>query len=256
MPFISSVLSAPAIRALCLQFLSFFVVALSQILLWKLAGIAWPILVAAFMQGVLAAALSRWCRLAPWWLPMQLLFAPALVTMLWLHWPSWIFMLVFLLLLGVFWSTYRTQVPLYFSGPRVWHAVTQILPERPLRMIDVGSGIGGLVLDLARHRPDSRFSGIELAPLPWLVSVLRARWQRSTACFLRGDYHALDFAAYDVVFAYLSPAAMPALWTKAMAEMTAGSLLMSYEFAIPGKPADAVLQPVTDGPKLFVWRKN
>ena len=46
--------------------------------------------------------------------------------------------------------------------------------DRPVRAVDIGSGLGGLVLELARRRPDSVFMGIELAPLPWLLSWLRA----------------------------------------------------------------------------------
>jgi len=35
-------------------------------------------------------------------------------------------------------------------------------------------------------------------------------WRRSSATFVLGDYHKLDFGEFDAVFAYLSPAAMPA----------------------------------------------
>jgi hypothetical protein len=44
-------------------------------------------------------------------------------------------------------------------------------------------------------------------------------------------------------FAYLSPAAMLALWHKARAEMRPGTLLLSYEFHIPGTTPDLVIQP-------------
>lgn len=213
-------------------------------------------LLLAAMQGVIAALLSRRCALASWWLPIQLLFAPALVLVLGWQLPPWLFLLAFLLMLGLYWSTYRTQVPLYLSGPRVWHAVTGLLPARPLRGIDIGSGLGGLVLELARRRPDSKFSGIELAPLPWLFSFLRARMCGSAACFLRGDYQVLDFSRFDVVFAYLSPVAMPPLWAKFQSEMVVGALLVSYEFAVEGQVADEVHQPIEGGPYLYVWRKH
>jgi SAM-dependent methyltransferase len=136
----------------------------------------------------------------------------------------------------------------------VWDAVERQLPRgRPLRVIDIGSGLGGLVLELARRRPESGISGIELAPLPWLASVLRARFARSRARFLRGDYEQLDFAAYDAVFAYLSPAAMSALWRKAAAEMRPGAMLMSYEFGIVEKAPDLCIAPQGGGPSLYIW---
>jgi hypothetical protein len=109
------------------------------------------------------------------------------------------------------------------------------------------------VLHLARRRKDSVFIGIELAPLPWFVSLVRRYSQRSSARFIRGDYDRLDFASYDVVFAYLSPAAMPALWHKARAEMRPGALLLSYEFNIPGAAPDLSVAAEGNGPALFGW---
>ena len=88
--------------------------------------------------------------------------------------------------------------------------------------------------------------------MPWLVS--RLRQAAGARCrFLRGDYHRLDFAAYDVVFAYLSPAAMPALWAKARADMRPGTLLLSHEFAVPGATPKIAQQTRPGGPMLYGW---
>ena len=84
--------------------------------------------------------------------------------------------------------------------------------------------------------------------------MLRARVSRSPARFVRGDYADLDFSQYDVVFAYLSPVAMPALWQKANAEMCPGSLLLSYEFPIAGKKWNIIKTPEHGGPDLYGWR--
>jgi predicted O-methyltransferase YrrM len=94
--------------------------------------------------------------------------------------------------------------------------------------------------------------GIELAPLPWLVSRLRAAWSGSRARFLRGDYEQLNFAEYDLVFAYLSPAAMPALWRKAQREMRPGSLLASYEFEIPAADGVKTIRTTEGGQLLYI----
>jgi SAM-dependent methyltransferase len=160
--------------------------------------------------------------------------------------PPWLFLAAFLAMLAIYWSTFRTQVPYFPSGRRAWDAVAGVLPQgRPVYLVDIGSGLGGLVLDLARRRPESTFVGIELAPLPWLVSRLRAPFA--------GDYEGLDFADYDVVFAYLSPAAMEALWRKASAEMRPGTLLLSYEFVIMAKAPDLTILPTGPGPLLYGW---
>ncbi|MBC7453488.1 MAG: class I SAM-dependent methyltransferase [Massilia sp.] len=219
------------------------------------SGVPLGIAGACLLQGALAAALSRWRKLAWWWLAIQWLFPVALLGAAQLQLPPSLFLSAFSLMLLVYWSTFRTQVPYYPSGRRAWDAVASLLPPEPLYVIDIGSGLGGLVLDLARRRPESTFVGIELAPLPWLISALRAQLlRRSNARFVRGDYEQLDLGDYDAVFAYLSPAAMSALWAKASAEMRPGALLLSYEFEIGEKAPDMTIVPTGRGPLLYGWR--
>lgn len=245
----------PAVEALVLHGVAFVMVLLLMVCSRWLAGVSVPLEAAALLQGALAAALSHWRGLAPWWLPIQFLFPIASMALLSLDLPPGLFLVVFVLLLGLYWSTFRTQVPFYPSGPAVWEAVAGLLPQhQAIRFVDVGSGVGGLVLDLAGRRPESTFVGIEVAPLPWLASFLRTRSRRSSGRFIRGDYFSLDFARYDVVFAYLSPAAMPALRDKAKAEMRSGTLLLSYEFPIPGMAPDNITWPDPGGPALYSWR--
>ena len=249
----SRIWRAPAVQALLLQCAA-FVPTLSITWLLARAGFAPGYLAVALLQGAGAAALSWQRGLAPWWRPIQFLFPLAVLAAATLALPSWVFLAAFLFLLLLYWSTFRTQVPYFPSGRKVWAAVEGQLPAgRPLNVIDIGSGLGGLVLALARRRPESSISGIELAPLPWLASLLRARFTRSRARFMRGDYDELDFAAYDAVFAYLSPAAMSALWRKAAAEMRPGTMLMSYEFGIAEKAADLCIAPQGGGPSLYIW---
>jgi hypothetical protein len=244
----------PSAKAVLIQLSSLPLVLLCVRVMPLLTDAALTIAAAALLQGCLSAALSCLFGLASWWVIIQLVFPISLLAALSLQLPPTVFLAGFILLLGVYWSIFRTQVPFYPSGPAVWDAVRAMIPaQRPVRFIDIGSGLGGLVLHLAGHRPDSSFTGIELAPLPWLASVLRRRARASAARFLRGDYTRLDFAAYDVVFAYLSPAAMPALWRKARAEMRAGSLLLSYEFHIPGAAPHLIQAPVDGGPVLYGW---
>ena len=211
-------------------------------------------LAVVLIQGVLAAGLTWRRGLASWWRAIQLLFPLAVFGAARLDIPPTAFLAVFLFLLFLYWSTYRTQVPYYPSNRRVWDAVAGLLPPAgPVRVIDIGSGLGGLVLDLAGRRAQIAATGIELAPLPWLVSRLRARLQGSRARFLLGDYERLDFAEFDVVFAYLSPAAMGALWRKAAREMRPGSLLLSYEFDIDDRAANRTVYPTEGGPALHIW---
>lgn len=244
---------APAVQALLLQVAAFVP---TLIVTWLLArgGFQPSYPIVALVQGSFAALLTHWRNLASWWLPIQFLFPLALLGADALHIPSGLFLATFIVLLAVFWSTFRTQVPYWASGPRVWQAVAALLPPgRAVRVIDIGSGLGGFTLDLAGRLPNAACTGIELAPLPWLVSWMRAKFTASRARFIRGDYERLDFAAFDVVFCYLSPAAMPALYAKCLAEMKTGSKLMSYEFIIADCPPDLVIPITQNGVSLYVW---
>lgn len=218
-------------------------------------AVAWsemPLGPAALLQGLLAALLSAWLGLPRWWWPIQFFFpllllsgAAAAIAPLW--WA-----LAFLALAAVYWSTWRTRVPLFLSGRRAWEEVAALLPAQPVRVVDIGSGLGGLVLYLARQRPDCELSGIEIAPLPWLYSWLRARLGGSRARFLLGDYRGLDLQSVDVLFAYLSPAAMPALWESVQGRLRPGALLLSYEFPVPGVPP--ALTVACGSRVLYGWR--
>jgi len=245
----------PAVAALLLQ-LAAIPLTLAATWLLARAGVPMSYLGVALLQGAVAALLSWWRGLASWWRLIQLLFPPAIYATARLDIPPFAFLAVFLFLLALYWSTYRTQVPYYPSNRAVWGAVAALLPQAgeagQSSVIDIGSGLGGFVLDMAR-RPGIVATGIELAPLPWLLSSLRAKAQGSPARFLRGDYETLDFAQYELVFAYLSPAAMDALWRKAAREMRPGTLLVSYEFGIGGRLADRTVYPTNSGPALHIW---
>lgn len=261
----------PAVTALLLQFTAFVLVVLGV----RLTGLQLSPLVFASLCGLLAAAFSHFAGLARWWVPIQLLFAPALVFMLALSIPPDVFLGAFLVLLAVYWSTFRTQVPLYLSSNKVWRALEAQLPApHPIpspgaggggkpnfRFIDLGSGLGGVLTHLARARPDGHYSGVESAPLPFLWSWLRIRLGGYRNCNVQwgsiwdDKLAACNLAQYDVVFAYLSPVPMERLWRKARAEMRPGTVFISSTFAVPGQtPHDAVQMDDLHRSTLLIWR--
>jgi hypothetical protein len=242
-------------QALMIQCASFLLLLVALKSLWLVAGVKLGLTVVISLQGIIAAVITRWRGLALWWSLIQLLLPIALLTTHSLHFPPSIFLVAFVFLLGCYWTTFRTQVPFYPSNPLVWNAVSTLLPpDRSIKFIDIGSGLGGPVLNLAARRPDSTFVGIELAPLPWLVSRFMAVLIGSRASFIRGDYENQHFSHYDVVFAYLSPVAMMPLWAKARAEMRSGTLLLSYEFPVDDAPPQIAMVIELGGPLLYGWR--
>ncbi len=210
----------------------------------------------ALLQGLMAGFISYQLKMAIWWLPIHLLFMPAVITMLALGLsPLW-FGAVFLLLFLVYGKTYRTQVPLYLSSRDVTDAMALLLPtQRKFSFIDLGSGCGGLLNKLSKTQPHGAYYGVEAAPLPYLISKIRNLSLFSKCRIKWGDFWQHDLSHYDVVYAYLSPVPMGSLWQKACQEMRPGSILISNTFRIPGVEPEKSI-PLNDfsGSTLYLWR--
>jgi hypothetical protein len=235
-------LTAPPLRQLALQLAA--VVAVVS-LAWPYYGVRdenlpWP--QTAFAIAAVATVFASLTRQPWWWRIMHALFAPLAWAVFQLAIdPGW-FLLAFMGLLLIYRGALTGQVPLYFSNRQTAAALAALTADRrPLRFIDLGAGIGSVLIPLARSRPDAHFSGRENAPATWLVGRLRSA--RLGNCDWRwGDLWRSDYADYDVVYAFLSPVPMTALWDKLRREMRAGSLFISNSFAVPGVAATSVIE--------------
>lgn len=246
----------PALTALPVQVLAVMAAALVAAAVWatdqewNFSHLHW-----ALLQGVIAAAIGRVLGMADWWLPIHLAFAPALVTALSFDLSPFWFLGAFLLLALVYGKTHQTQVPLYPSSRAAVVALAQLLPlRRGFSFIDLGSGCGGFLHQLHKMRPDGSYHGVEAAPLPFLIGRCRSALAADGYRVDWGDFWERDLASYDVVYAYLSPRPMAALWRKARREMRPGSLLVSNSFAVPGVTADISLELRDAGSTLYLWR--
>jgi len=210
----------------------------------------------ALLQGMAAAALGYGLRMEVWWIPIHTLFVPGLVWMLSTQMPPGMALIPFILLASLYWGVARNRVPLYLSSPAAARAVAELLPrDRRFTFLDIGCGLGGVLAHLARARPSGLYHGVEVAPVPFLLCRLRAALIGRNCRVNWGDFRNLDLGRYEVIYAYLSPAAMGGLWEKASREMRPGSLLISNSFAIPGvDPALTLAAGAGSGSRLLVWR--
>ncbi|HRH72006.1 MAG TPA: class I SAM-dependent methyltransferase [Zoogloea sp.] len=228
----------PALKALLAQVIG-TAAALAIARSGLLPGGLWPV---AVIQALAATVVAMALGSAPWWRWIHLGFAPLVVVALQLHIaPGW-YLAAFVGFALVFWSSFRTQVPLFLSNRATAAAVATQLPHgRPARLLDLGSGTGSLLRPLARMRPDCRLEGIESAPAPYALSVLLSRRQ-PTIAVARGDFFAIPWHDYDLVYAFLSPVPMTAVWHKASAELRPGALLVSNSFPIEGVEPEQVIE--------------
>lgn len=180
---------------------------------------------------------QRW-----WWKLIHASFAPAAWAAARLPLdPAW-FLGAFLALLLVYRGALCGRIPLYFTNRATAAALGRLITSRAARrFIDLGAGTGSVLGPLARDFPDAQFTGIENSPAPWLAGYLRTA--RLKNCTWRwGDIWQTDLAGYDVVYAFLSPAPMSALWVKAAQEMAPDSIFISNSFPVEGVDACEVVE--------------
>ncbi len=208
-------------------------------------------------QGVVAVLIGLKWRMARWWLPVHLVVPSAAGLLLTAGLPSWVFFVAFVALWLVFSNASGERVPLYLSNRRTWAAIEALLPSHEgARFVDLGSGLGGLLIDLARRHPAQHFVGVETAPAPLMISKLRRALagNPSNVSIRYDDIWRLDLGDFDVVYCFLSPAPMARLFAKAAAEMKPGSLFVSNSFAVPGQSPGRIVE-VDDRrrTKLLIW---
>lgn len=233
-----------------------------SILLACLLGVIlpWPITVlhAIWLQGVIAALMSFYLfHLPVWQAVIHLLFFPALLSAIAiLDLPVYWYLAGFIILILIFGRIYHTRVPLFMSSHQAIDALAELLPkDRNFKLIDLGSGCGGLICKLARISPHGSYHGVEAAILSCWISKLRVRLSGQDCHFKWGSIWQHDLAEYDVVYAYLSPVPMSRLWEKARREMCPGSLFISNTFVVPDiQPDRCIRLDDFSGAVLYVWQ--
>lgn len=212
-------------------------------------------LASLLLVGATASLAGRVLGLPVYWIPIQLLLPFAVVYSGII--PAWIYLAGFVLCVLVFWNSATGQVPLYLTNTRTWAAIAALATQSRARtFIDLGSGSGGGVVFLARANPELDVTGVETAPLVYLMSRLRvAMLARNNARIRYKSIWQEDLGRYDLVYCFLSPAPMPEMYRKARKEMRPGTLLVSNSFTVPGHPPDRIVD-VSDGRKtrLLIWQ--
>jgi len=115
--------------------------------------------------------------------------------------------------------------------------------------LDLGSGLGDGLLAWHSIAPKTKWTGVEMSwPLIWL-SRLRCPWAR----VVRQNMWSLDWAPFDLVYAFQRPETMPRLWEKATRELKPGSWVVSFQFPIPDRTPNWSAQNA-QGQWLFAYQ--
>ena len=135
-------------RALTVQFIAWAVAVFA--LLYTVTPPA-GLTAVVIMQGGIAAALALAMGAPRWWVIIHLLFSPLVVGARALDIaPAW-YLFAFLALSAIFWSTFRTRVPLFLTNQATARALLLTLPQdRPVHLVDLGCGSARRHIQIAR----------------------------------------------------------------------------------------------------------
>ena len=208
-----------------------------------------------FAQGMIAAAITLALRGPRWWLPLHLVFLPAVILASEQHFSSSWFLAGFILLLGIYWTSFRSRVPLYLTNKPTADVLLELIQtEGAVRVVDAGCGTGSLVRRLALKAPNLHCEGWEIAPVPWFLAWVRTR-TLPNCTVLRKSIWRMSWSLADLVYVFLSPAPMAEVWHKALTDMQPGTLLVSNSFQIPGvEPEQVITVADRRQTRLFLYR--
>jgi len=203
---------------------------------WELTG---SMAIALFLATVASYLIALFLKLSTPWKVMNCVLPSSIACSLAVPLPSWVFCAPFLALLAIYAPALWTRVTYYPTSRAAYPLILAELPaDSPFTLIDIGCGMGDLLLFLERHRPTGHFVGIEIGVVPFLVSKVKALLYghgRISVKFQSVYKTPLD--DFDFVYAFLSPAAMTQVWSKAYREMKPGSTFITNSFEVPEKPS-------------------
>jgi len=248
----------PIFKALGAHALALLAVAVVVVLFAQSLSLRPPLWAAVVLQALLANLLGHRFGLARGWLLFQAGFLPVALGLQALALPAWVYLAAFLLVLLLNWNSFRHGVPLYLTSAPATLRLKGLLLGQPVSFafIDLGCGLAGPLCQLARAFPQAQFTGVETAPLSFFLAWLRSLPLRNCRIRYRNLWRT-PLASYDVVYCFLSPLPMPAIWEKAQAELKPGARLVSNTFGIPGvEPDQTIALGDWRSTRLLVWEKR
>ena len=219
---------------------------ITQILAASATIILWPFLesfsTAVIMATIITFIGAKILQLPPAWQIANLLLPLAASISISNSFPAWIFLVIFGLLAMIYAPAIWTRVPYYPTPREAYSIILAELPtEYPFKFVDIGCGFADLLMFLSKHRPNGEFVGIELGPLPWFVSTLRGLINRRGNLSIQfKDMWKLSLSEFNVVYTFLSPAAMDRIWLKACDEMLPDTTFITNSFPVPATPDEVI----------------
>lgn len=158
----------------------------------------------------------------------------------------------------VWWSLKNGISPMPTSEKVKRQVMASIPPETQGVIIDLGSGWGNMVFQLAKKFPHCQIIGYESSPIPYYFSRLWALFLKyPNLKIYRKNFFKLDLSAAALIYCYLYPAAMKKLQEKFANELKPGTIVFSNTFAVPDwKPVHVVSVKDLYNTRIYMYVKS
>jgi hypothetical protein len=159
--------------------------------------------------------------------------------------------------LSLVFSAILTGVPCISSSKAESRNIISLLRSIDLPanavIYDLGSGWGSLLVDVARAIPTADVRGIEVSPIPYLVSRLRTR-KLPNVSLQFGNFFRSELSDANAVFCYLMPNAMPRVSDKLDSALAPGTYVLSNSFFFRNRQIALAQNSCLRGViALYVW---
>ena len=145
-------------------------------------------------------------------------------------------MILFAALVSIIYYTLKLGISPMPTTRKARSAILSLLPSKVQgEVVELGSGWGGMALELARKYPSCQVTAYELSWVPFLFSQLRGR--PSNLEWRRQDFLKADLSSVKLVVVYLYPGAMQ----KLASLLPPDAIIISNTFALPGRTPTAIV---------------
>jgi len=142
-------------------------------------------------------------------------------------------------MLSILYSTLMLGISPMPSSAKAYHAMMTLVDETGTgTIIDLGSGWGNFVIQIAKQHPHRQVIGYELSLLPWFTSIVMKKilGLKNLSVYRENFYHT-KLPVASVLVCYLYPEAMEKIKAKLLLEKPKIDFLISNNFALPAWPS-------------------
>lgn len=131
-------------------------------------------------------------------------------------------------------------------------------PETQGTILDLGSGWGTMVMQLAKKFPHCHIIGYESSPIPYYFSKIWALFAKlPNMKIYRKNFFEENISNASLIYCYLYPGAMKQLRDKFNEELKPGTIVFSNTFALPNwEPVHVVNVKDIYNTRIYMYMKS